>query len=78
MRSNTDFGGKIITKWEYIKNKRSYFHLSYSHSRLISISLSSLVPIPMRIHSHGNLAFRIPMHISSSDELQNLKKNKKT
>ena len=71
MRSNTDFEVKIITKWEYIKNKRSYFHLSYSHSRLIPISLNSLAPIPMGMDSHGNLAFRIPMHISSSDELYN-------
>ena len=49
MRSNTDFGGKIMNKWEQINNKRSHSHLSYSHSRPIPISLSNLVP-----HSHWN------------------------
>ena len=38
-----------MTKWEYVNNKRSYSHLSYSHSRPIPISLSHLVPIPMGI-----------------------------
>ena len=45
--SNTDFGGKIMTKWEHINNKRSYSYLSYSHSRHISFSLSNLVSIPI-------------------------------
>ena len=36
-----------MTTWEHINNKRSRFHLSYSHSRPIPISLSNLVPIPM-------------------------------
>ena len=50
---------------EHINNKRSHFHLSYFHSRPISISLSNLVPIPMGIlrerwesrifHSHSHL-----------------------
>ena len=56
-----------MTKREYISNKHSrrHSHLSYSHSRPISISLSNLVPIPMRIpregwesrisHSHAHL-----------------------
>ena len=53
MKSNTDFGGKIMTKWKHINNKRSHSHLSYSHSRPIPISLSNLVPIPMGIPREG-------------------------
>ena len=50
MRSNTDFGGKVMVKLEHVNNKRSHSHLSYSHSRLIPISLSNLIAS----HSHGN------------------------
>ena len=56
MRLNTDFRGKIMTKWKHINNKLSHFHLSYFLSRTIPISLSSLVPIPMGIRQGG---FRI-------------------
>ena len=50
MRSNTDVRGKIMIKLEHVNNKRSHSHLSYSHSRLIPISLSNLIAS----HSHGN------------------------
>ena len=49
----TDYGVKIMIKWEHINNKRSHSHLSYSHSRPIPISFSNLVPIPMRIPRKG-------------------------
>ena len=65
MRSNTDFGGNIMTKWEHANNKRSHSHLSCSYFRSIPISLSNLVPISMEIpwerwksrisHSHAHL-----------------------
>ena len=55
-----------MTKWEHINNKRSHSHLSYSHSRLILISLGNLVRITIGIpREDGNPAFPIPMHISS-------------
>ena len=53
MMSNTDFEGKILTKWEYINNKRSHSHLSYFHSCFIPISLNNLVPILMEIPRGG-------------------------
>ena len=58
MRSNTDFGGKIMTKWEHINNKRSHnkrshSHLNCSHSHSISFSVSNLVPILMGIPREG-------------------------
>ena len=66
MRSNTDFEGKIITKWEHINNKRPHSHENYSHSRPIPISLSNLVPIRMGIpRERWNPAFPIPIHISN-------------
>ena len=46
-RSNKDFRGKIMTKWECISNKRSHSYLSYSRSRSVPITLSNLVSIPM-------------------------------
>ena len=68
MWSNT-FGGKIMTEWEQINNKRSHSHLSYSHSRSIPISLSNLVPIPWESHGRdGNPAFPIPMHICNPEK----------
>ena len=54
-----------MTKWDYINKKRSHSNLRYSHFRPISISLSNLVPISMRIPQRGgNPAFPIFMHIS--------------
>ena len=44
------FEGKIKRKHN---NKSSHSLLSYSHSRLIPISLSNLVPIPMGIPREG-------------------------
>ena len=66
MRSNIDFGEKIMTKWEHINNKRSHSHLSKSHSRPILISLSNLVPVPMGIPREGwESRISLPMHISN-------------
>ena len=53
MRLTTDFGGKIMAKWERINNKHSHSHLSYSHSDPIPISSSNLIPIPMGIPREG-------------------------
>ena len=53
MTSITDFEGKIMTKWEYINNKRSRSHLSYSHSLHIPFSLNNFVSIPMGIPRKG-------------------------
>ena len=47
------FEGKIMTKRERMKTKRSRSQLSYSHSRPIPTSLSNLVPIPMGILRDG-------------------------
>ena len=53
MRSNTDFGGKLITKWERKKIKRSHSLMCSYHSHPITISLSNLAPTPMGILREG-------------------------
>ena len=67
-----------MTKWENISNKRSYTHLSYSHFRPSSISLSYVVPMGIpregweyRIsHSHTrlNLMYKPTKNFSSSQQ----------
>ncbi len=63
MRSNTDFGGKIMAKWEHINNKRFYSHLCYSHYHPIPFGLCNLVPIPIRIPREGWVSRKSYCHI---------------
>ena len=66
MRSNTDFGGKIMTKWEHINNKRSHFHRSYPQPVPFPLVSAFRFPFPWESHEkNGNPTFPIPMHISN-------------
>ena len=60
-----------MAKWEHINNnKLSHSHLSYSYSSLTPISLSNLIPIPMRIPREGS--YPIPIYISATLHIKQL------
>ena len=64
IRSNRDLGGKIMTKWEHIYNKRYHLLLSYSNARPTPITLNNYASISMGI-PRGGPEFPISMHICS-------------